>query len=141
MLPSDVLAYGLIPPIAVGIHPQRVDSEPNLVSRTMVDAERFMRQARITVPPAPIDPESDFGSALAKVTLSLLLRHYAANKARFTGYQIGRGGRSETPLGSYDELMKAAHEYMRQAKAIFPCADWPPLGDSSAGVVPFRRVF
>lgn len=133
--PSVVLQYGLIPAGVFGVREEDLDTTTNLVSLTLADAVRVMEAAGVVD-----DASSRYESALAKVTLSRLIRHYAANKTRFTGYQIARAGRTETPLGSFDEMMKAADEYMRQAEELYPDADWP-AGARSAGVVRFRRVF
>lgn len=139
MLPSAVLQYGLIPAIAFGLNEATVDEGPNIVTLTIADAQRLLVRAGIGEP----SPVTDiYESALAKVTLSLLLRHYAANKARFTGYQIGRDGRTETPLGSHDELMQAANDYYKQAQDLYPDADWPVVeGQRSGGSKLVRRVF
>lgn len=137
MLPSTVLQYGLIPAMAFGLNEETVDEGTNLISLTITDARRFMTRAGIS-PMTPMN--ADYESALAKITLSLLLRHYAANKARFTGYQIGRDGRTQTPLGSHEELLAAAADYYAQAKDIYPDADWPSMDVTrTAGVIEFKR--
>lgn len=139
MLPSTVLQYGLIPPMAFGLTEATVDEGPNLITLTIADATRLLRRAGIS---AMVPMTVDYESALAKITLSLLLRHYAANKARFTGYQIGRDGRTQTPLGSHEELMAAAADYYAQAKDIYPDADWPTMDVSrTAGMIEFKRTF
>lgn len=139
MLPSTVLEYGLIPPMAFGLTEETVDEGRNLITITISDARRLMTRAGIS-PMVPMT--ADYESALAKITLSLLLRHYAANKARFTGYQIGRSGRTQTPLGSHEELLAAAADYYAQAKDIYPDADWPTMDVTrTAGVIEFTRSF
>ena len=71
MLPSTVLEYGLIPPMAFGLTEETVDEGRNLITITISDARRLMTRAGIS-PMVPMT--ADYESALAKITLRLTPR-------------------------------------------------------------------
>lgn len=140
MIPSQVLGYSMFPAEAFGVDYEKLDTEPNLITHTIQDAKRILHRAGIITRVEGSPDYEDYASAWAKVTLSLLIRHFAVNKASFSGIQRGPTGSTETPLGSLEEMLAAAAEYYAQAKAIYPDALWPLVDfNRDAGNFPLRR--
>lgn len=139
MLPSAVLGYGLFPPEAFGVDAERLDTEPNIITHTIQDALRLLNRVGIPQPAEHQAAYVDYESAWAKVTLSLLIRHFAVSKASFSGTTRGPTGTAETPLGTLEEMLAAAADYYRQAQDIYPDAEWPSMNHRDASTFPLRR--
>lgn len=114
-----------------------VDQPGNPVSNT-VAAARVLFDRIVT------DQSDEVRAELAFIYFALakLFGVLADRKAQFTGLVTGRGGQVSTPLGSHDELMKAAARNYQEAKNLYPDAAWPPLdGEATGGSIRVPRSY
>lgn len=139
VLPSDVLPYSLLSAEVFGFSDATIDAGPNIVTISIADAKRTLARAGI---PDPALPDETYLAAVAKLATSYLMRHFGADKALHVGMTSGHSGQVSTPLGSHAEAMRAADEYARQARDMYPDADWPDLGSTrTAGSHRVRRAY
>lgn len=139
MLPSEVLLHSQLSPEDFGVADDmvddglggvipRVDMPGNVVYATVAAAQVAFD---VILP----SPSNQARADLAFVYFSLFRLYgvLADDAAMNVGLVTQRGGQVNTPLGSHEELMRAALRNLGEARSLYPDALWPVLDDQPSG--------
>lgn len=138
MLPSEVLSYANLRASYFGVPDGTVDVDG--VAEPIVDQPdnvvyNTVSAAKLAFDRIVLDQSDSTRAQLALIyfTLAHLYGVLADEKGLFVGLVTQRGGQVSTPLGSFNELMKAAQRNYQNARNLYPDIDWPPLDPEASG--------
>lgn len=137
--PSAVIGQEL------AFHPQmfrldwgNVNTPPNVITIEIANAYDFLKRYVSDPGSDPVQQEK-FTTGVIFYASALLYLQLARQVTTALGLTSGRAGQVNIPLGSADELLKAANAKMGYLKDLYPEIDFPALDRGKFGVIRMVR--
>ncbi len=115
-----------------------VNTPPNVITIEIANAYEFLKR-HVPDPGDDSTQQEKFTTGVLFYTSALLYLQLARQVTTALGLTSGRAGQVNIPLGSADELLKAANAKMGYLKDLYPEVDFPALDRGKFGVIKMVR--